>query len=133
MWIGLLAILGCYGVSIALIHLCFGNKAKAAGKAIQVLLITKDNQLQIEWYIRSVSLFFWIRGRQLQITILDEGSTDETLKIADRLSDIHFLGINKHTSEKLMDDFLQNHEDDQVIVAHIASQQELIKIPLYIQ
>jgi hypothetical protein len=133
MWIGVLSILCCYGVSIALLHLFIGNRGDHARKDIQVLLITKDNQAHIEWYVRSLFFVSRLRGRHLKISILDEGSSDETLKIARRLSHTYSVNIDECASEKSVEDYLLVHEDEKIIIAHIANQEELIKIPLLIQ
>lgn len=50
------------------------------------ILFTNQNQLRIEWYIRSLLFLSWLKGRTITITLIDEGSTDETLEIVQKLS-----------------------------------------------
>jgi hypothetical protein len=130
MWIGLLWIVGCYGLSIALVHFYFG-KQKLRGKAVKVLLITKNNQMQIEWYIRSLFFVSRLRGRELSATILDEGSTDETLKIIERLSHTHHMDLEWCGPDRTLDDLLVAYESDPVILMNLGGKEELSKIPLF--
>ncbi|MBP1992634.1 hypothetical protein [Paenibacillus eucommiae] len=131
MWIGLLWIFGCYGISIALLHIWFGFKNNKQRSAAQVLLITRNNQSQIEWYIRSMFFFSRIRGRELQVTILDEGSTDETMRIIERLSHTYCMDIKWCLPDKSLDDFLEAHGDEAVIVVHLSNRKEIQEIPLF--
>lgn len=39
----------------------------------------------MEWYLRALSWYARLRGLSLQVTVLDEGSKDDTLAIARRL------------------------------------------------
>lgn len=130
MWIGLLLILGCYGISIALLHVCFGNHRDLRRKATKVFLITHNNQTQIEWYIRSLFFFSRLRGRNLTATILDEGSTDETIKIIERLSHTYRMNLEWCTPGQSLDDLLRVHESEPVIVVNLANKEEFSKIPL---
>lgn len=52
-----------------------------------IVLVTRNNQLELEWVIRSLRLFAWIRGQALRITLVDQGSQDDTVWIAE-----HFAG-----------------------------------------
>jgi hypothetical protein len=131
MWIGLLWIVGCYGISIALLHLCFGKQQVLKRKAVKVLLITKNNQTQIEWYIRSLFFVSRLRGRELSATILDEGSTDETLKIIERLSHTHHMELEWCGPDQTLDDLLIAYESDPVILVNLGGKEELTKIPLF--
>jgi hypothetical protein len=55
----------------------------------QYVLVSNDNQLQIEWYIRSILFFSWVKGKSIHITVVDEESTDDTLKIIEKLA-LHY-------------------------------------------
>jgi hypothetical protein len=131
MWIGLLWIVGCYGISIALLHLCFGKQQESKRKAVKVLLITKNNQTQIEWYIRSLFFVSRLRGRELSATILDEGSTDETRKIIERLSHTHRMDLEWCGTDQTLDDLLVAYENDPVILMNLGGKEELSQIPLF--
>jgi len=54
-------------------------------KATHLIFITKNSQSEIEW--RIWSYFFWnqITGKKGVVTCIDTGSSDDTLKILNRL------------------------------------------------
>jgi hypothetical protein len=131
MWIGLLWILGCYGLSIALLHIYFGTRLNKARKAVKVLLITKNNQDQIEWYIRSMFFFSRLRGRDLTATILDEGSTDETIQIIERLSHKHQMNVERSSPGQSLDETLRMYGNDPVILVNLSSTDKMSMLPLF--
>jgi hypothetical protein len=131
MWIGLLWILGCYGISVAVLHICLGTYLQKTKKAAKILLITKNNQAQIEWYIRSMFFFSRLRGRDLTVTILDEGSTDDTGKIIERLCYIHRMDLEWCSPEQSLDDLLRAHLDDPVILVNLSNKEEMTRIPVF--
>lgn len=133
MWIGLLWIVGCYGLSIAVLHILFGSRKASSKKAARVLLITKNNENQIEWYIRSLFFFSRVKGWELQTTVIDKGSSDDTLKIIERLSHTFPLEICSDSNYESVDYYLHQHEMEAVIVVNISNREELIEIPFVMQ
>ena len=131
MWIGLLWIVGCYGISIAVLHLLYETRKRRAPVAARVLLITHNNQTQIEWYIRSLFFASRIKGRNIAATVLDEGSTDETLRIIERLSYTHTMDVSVSLPEASKDELLQTCEYEGVMVVRLGNGEDLIKIPLF--
>ncbi|MNH91920.1 hypothetical protein D3C73_444900 [compost metagenome] len=131
MWIGLLWIIGVYGTSIALLHMIYGTRSRKPKRAARVLIITHNNATQIEWYIRSLFFFSRIKGRELIATVLDEGSSDETMKITERLSHSHKLNVEVCSAGNTVDDFLKAHEEEDIILVHISNRDELMKIPAF--
>jgi hypothetical protein len=129
MWIGLLWILGCYGISIAVLHLLFGTRKGGSKKPAKVLLVTKNNQNQIEWYIRSLFFFSRVKGYEVTATIFDEGSSDDTRKIIERLSHTYLLDLRYQTDYEAVDQFLRQHGDP-VVIVHLSNRQDLMKIPV---
>jgi hypothetical protein len=129
MWIGLLWILGCYGLSIAVLHVCFSMRLKSTRKVINVLVVTRNNQNEIEWYIRSMFFFSRIQGRDLKARILDEGSTDETMQIIERLSQTMDLVIG--SSGESLEELLRMYENEPVILVKLSSKEEMSKFPLF--
>ncbi|WP_019535681.1 hypothetical protein [Paenibacillus ginsengihumi] len=94
MMIGLLYILGIYAAGLAIIHWLHGRWSKEEGvRRPHYILITRNNQLQIEWYIRSLFFFSRVKGRNMIVTIVDEGSTDDTLDIVMRLAKVYALNV----------------------------------------
>lgn len=129
MWIGLLWILGCYGISIAVLHLLFGAR-KGSKKPAKVLLVTKNNQNQIEWYIRSLFFFSGLKGYEVSATIYDEGSSDDTRQIIERLSHTHMLDLCYETEYDAAQQFIDQHEGEAVVVVHLSNREEMVKIPV---
>jgi hypothetical protein len=129
MWIGLLWILGCYGLSIAVLHVGFSMRLKKANKAINVLVITQNNQNEIEWYIRSMFFFSRLKGRDLKARIVDEGSTDETLQIIERLS--HTMDLVIGSSGESLEELLRMYENEPVILVKLGNKEEMSEIPLF--
>jgi hypothetical protein len=95
MWIVLLSIVGSYGLCVALLHLIYGTTRLQSVPPTQIVLITSNNQKHIEWVVRSLFFSSWLKGRQIAATIVDKNSTDDTLKIIERLSHTHPMEIRK--------------------------------------
>lgn len=117
MWMGLLWIVGIYGICIAVIHAAYAvHRSKGTvPETTYIALITHNNELQIEWYLRSLIFFSWLRGRQIAITIFDEGSADGTLDIIERFSE-NRNSIQILVAEESLDAFLDLHQGDAVVV-----------------
>ncbi|CAH1215884.1 hypothetical protein PAECIP111891_04331 [Paenibacillus allorhizoplanae] len=130
MWIGLLCIFGCYGVSIIVLHLLLGTRKGTKKKPATVLLVTKNNQNQIEWVIRSLFFFSRVRGNQVKATIIDEGSSDDTREIIERLSQTYALELRLQSDYDAVDRFLSQHDEDPVVLVHLSNREELVKIPV---
>ncbi|GAB2721229.1 hypothetical protein ACFQWB_14840 [Paenibacillus thermoaerophilus] len=88
MIIGLLGILASYGLAVLGVHLAYARTRRSRGDVAepQVVFLTRNGQDQIEWYIRSLQWSSSLRGRPVAVTLLDEGSTDQTVAIASRLA-----------------------------------------------
>lgn len=85
MIVGLLLIFGLYGLSAALVHLSYAlQQKKKRRRAIRFVLITRNNEQQLEWYLWSLRFFSKWRGCHVGITVFDDGSIDDTLQIAQR-------------------------------------------------
>lgn len=84
-----------YGLSAALVHFAYYltrirlNHANRAETTVRnpvpdpYVLISDHSQHQIEWGIRLLQLYSWMQGKPVRIYVLDKGSGDDTLKIAD--------------------------------------------------
>lgn len=82
---GLLWMIGAYGLCIVLVHAAHAWTRGGRMAVRHYVLIGSNQQHRIEWLIRSLLLFGWLRGCSVQITLLDEGSQDDTLEIARKL------------------------------------------------
>ncbi|MFC5448797.1 hypothetical protein [Paenibacillus aestuarii] len=130
MWMGLLWIVGCYGISIAVLHILFSTRKGRSKKQAKVLLVTKNNQNHIEWYIRSLFFFSRVKGGQVTAAIFDDGSSDETLKIIERLSHTHVLEVYHRADDEFVDDYLRRHENEPLIIVNLSNREDIVDIPV---
>lgn len=83
-------ILACYALAVAAVHAArHWHKKRGldkAGRELEYVLVTKQNQLQIEWVIRALMMYAGLRGARLRLTIIDDHSTDLTIPIVQRLT-----------------------------------------------
>ncbi|MEX2414845.1 MAG: hypothetical protein WD424_01765 [Paenibacillaceae bacterium] len=90
-----LFIIGTYFCTAITIHLAYSRMSMNDMESKHYVLYTLDNQLHIEWIIRSLILFYWLQGESISITIIDEGSSDDTLAIVGLLSRLHQLDVRR--------------------------------------
>ncbi|TDF93515.1 hypothetical protein [Paenibacillus piri] len=126
MVLGLLWIFGSYAAGIALVHWFYRHSRNERRTITHFLLITCNSQLQVEWYIRSLHFFSRLKGRDIQITIADEGSTDDTLAIVERMRREHQMDISNFEADGSLEEWIVRHEDKQVIVVRLGQQEELV-------
>lgn len=85
---GMLWIITIYGLGAAAVHVVH-FRLMQRGFVMEpkhVTIVSKHSQLQIEWTIRSLLFAAWLKGEALRITVIDLGSTDDTLAILRKLS-----------------------------------------------
>ncbi|MEK3911948.1 hypothetical protein [Paenibacillus sp. FSL H7-0331] len=125
MMVGLLWIVGSYAASIVLMHWYYRRELQTNPKKVYVWLITYNNQTQVEWFIRSLQFFSKLKGRDIQMIIADQGSTDETLAIAERLRVTYQIEIQSFDEQNTLDEWIARHEDQQVMVIRLGHQEIL--------
>ncbi|SFL88909.1 hypothetical protein SAMN03159341_111108 [Paenibacillus sp. 1_12] len=125
MMVGLLWIVGSYAVSIVLMHWYYRRELHESPKKVYVWLITYNNQTQVEWFIRSLQFFSKFKGRDIQMIVADQGSTDETLAIAERLRVSYQIDIQSFDEQGTLDEWIARHEDQQVMVIRLGHQEIL--------
>jgi hypothetical protein len=120
MVIGLLWIIGIYGFCTLLIHVLHGLDRTVNGRRrkLQIVLITLNNQLQIEWYLRSFLFVCWLRGLYIQITVFDAGSSDETIAIVHKLAKTRDH-IQFELSLDRMASFMEEHAMEEIVVLQL--------------
>ncbi|RUT33282.1 hypothetical protein EJP77_06415 [Paenibacillus zeisoli] len=77
-------ILLCYGLAAVLVHLMhrmYVRGRAGAPNREHYILVTRNHEQQMEWYLRAISWYAHLRGRDCRITVFDEGSEDDTLAI----------------------------------------------------
>ncbi len=77
-------ILAIYGLSIGLVHLLATRCHWGRRDAAHAVIVTHDHGAYLEWYLRSFTIMEDFRAHYAKVTILDEGSEDETVQIAQR-------------------------------------------------
>ncbi|MCR2806743.1 hypothetical protein [Paenibacillus soyae] len=81
----LLIIIGCYAAAALLVHLAHWiGRGKSRKSKHYVLIADKGQAEQMEWYLRMLHAFSrWI-GKDVRLTVVDRGASDETLAIVER-------------------------------------------------
>lgn len=117
---GLLWIIGIYGATVAILHCIHAwyNGRTAKPTTTYFALMTHNNETQIEWYLRTLVFFSWMRGRQISIVVFDEGSTDETLTIIRRFA-AERGNVEIRVSSDSLEEFLEAHQDEAVVVHRV--------------
>ena len=83
MWWMLLAIIGCYAFAALMVRAAARrNPGRRAGT--HVVLFAGNQDGRIEWYLRRLRWWSLRTGRDVRITLVDCGSTDDTVAIAER-------------------------------------------------
>ena len=81
----LAAIFAAYGLGVCLVHHYRDRLQWEAGCAPHAVLVTKNAGSVLEWHLRMLAFSQWVKARRMRITVVDEGSADDTLHIAERL------------------------------------------------
>lgn len=85
----LIWIAAVYGVAVILIHVLHNRKqtrqTSASGKRLHYILITRNHEAVVEWYIRIMGLHALWTGKPSLVTVMDDGSSDGTMAVASRL------------------------------------------------
>lgn len=86
----LLWILAVYGIAALLVHIIHARHLRRNGKdtkrRMHYVLITSNHERQVEWYLRALSLYALMSGTRIRVTVLDDQSHDDTLRIVERLT-----------------------------------------------
>jgi hypothetical protein len=80
----LLAIFAAYGIGIGLVHLFRWRCHWGRRESSHAVIVTRDVGLTVEWHLRTFAFMQWLKASHTKITIVDEGSTDDTVHIVER-------------------------------------------------
>lgn len=80
----LLLIIGCYAAAALLVHLAHRIGRGRSRKSKHYVLIADQGQEQMEWYLRMLHAFSRWVGKDVRLTVVDRGASDETLAIVER-------------------------------------------------
>lgn len=120
MILGLIAIIGAYGLAAASLHAGYALQRRKRGKlaCTTLLLITRNNELHVEWYLRSLLFVSRLRGRKIQIAVSDEDSEDDTLAIVRRLAAGKEAGVIR-ILDCSVESYLAEHPQDPIVIHRI--------------
>ncbi|REK69557.1 hypothetical protein [Paenibacillus paeoniae] len=80
----ILLIIGCYAIAALFVHLAFWIGRRRSRSEKHYVLIAGQTQKNMEWYLRMLHAFSrWI-GRDIRLTVVDDGASKETLAIVER-------------------------------------------------
>jgi len=128
---GLLWIFGSYGLCIALVHLFYIAHVQHRNGKRTFVWMTRNNQSHIEWYIRSLSFVSWLKGREIDIYIVDEGSTDDTLEIVRRLMTHSGISVHIVPAGKSLDQLMEELRTDSIVMVKLSDQERMVDLPLF--
>ncbi|RAV03114.1 hypothetical protein [Paenibacillus sp. YN15] len=118
---GLIVIIGAYGLAAAILHAAYAVKRRRRGglACTTFVLITRNNELQVEWYLRSLLFVSRLRGRKIEIAVSDEDSEDETLAIVRRLAAGKEEGVIR-VLDSSVESYLADHPNDPIVIHRIS-------------
>ncbi|MEF3309106.1 glycosyltransferase family A protein [Paenibacillus sp. GYB004] len=133
MIVGLLSIFGAYGLAIAMVHLSRAWFRSERRKPIHYVLLTRNNAMHIEWYLRTLLFVSKMKARDIHVVVMDERSEDDTLAIAERLavSRPNQLEIMEWGGDAQLDEWIARYESEEVVLVRLSNTKELQHIPLY--
>lgn len=133
MIVGLLSIFGAYGLAIAIVHLVRSRFRWNRQKPIHYVLITRNNALQIEWYIRTLLFVSRMKARMIHIVVMDERSEDDTMAIAERLAAArpYQIEITEWNDSAQLDQMITRYENEEVVLVRLSNKQEMQNLPLF--
>ncbi|WP_405104803.1 hypothetical protein MHH28_19835 [Paenibacillus sp. FSL K6-1217] len=86
----LIWIITIYASAAALVQLLHYREVTRAaartGKRLHYILITRNHEAVVEWYLRVFAVHACWIGRPLHITLVDDGSEDGTMAVASRMA-----------------------------------------------
>jgi hypothetical protein len=130
---GLLWIVGAYAAAIATVHTIYRMSRRTPNSAVHYVLLTRNNQHHMEWFLRSLFFFSWMRGKPISVTIMDDGSTDDTLEIAQRVGSDKEVEIQIETGSDAMDTFMAEHLQEAVVVVKLSGVEDIKSLPMLMQ
>lgn len=82
----LLLVIGCYVLAALSVHLAYRIQQRKLKSSLHYVLVADNQQKNMEWYMRSLFSFSRRMGKDVQVTIVDRGASEETIAIVERLT-----------------------------------------------
>ncbi|RIX51077.1 hypothetical protein D3P08_18545 [Paenibacillus nanensis] len=80
----LLLVVGCYVLAALLVHLAHWLGRGRVQRSKHYVLITDSGQNNMEWYLRMLHAFSRWMGKDVRLTVVDRGASEETMAIVER-------------------------------------------------
>ncbi|MFD3259359.1 hypothetical protein ACE3MQ_12180 [Paenibacillus lentus] len=130
-------ILFSYGVAGVLVHFFHSRNLKykpISRKRVHYILVAHNHENQMEWYLRALMWYSCLRAQSLRVTILDEGSQDDTLAIIERMKYANGMNLTVIGTAEIQDEheFIRHSNPDdgeQSKFIDLRIPQEAAKIP----
>ena len=94
----LLWILAVYGAAVILVHVLHARRERRSESSkhlkLHYVLVMSNHERQVEWYLRALSLYALLSGTRVRVTVLDDGSEDQTMQIVERLSGLSGIELS---------------------------------------
>ncbi|OMD51279.1 hypothetical protein BSK56_05240 [Paenibacillus borealis] len=79
-----------YGSAVVLVHILrnreLTRQTARSGKRLHYILITRNHEAVVEWYIRVIGIHAFLTGKLFRVTVMDDDSSDDTIAVASRLA-----------------------------------------------
>ncbi|QHT63456.1 glycosyltransferase family 2 protein [Paenibacillus lycopersici] len=113
----LLWIVGCYVLAAAVIYALSAIRRRQSRSVKHYVLIAGNEGQRMEWYMRSLRRFSHLTGTDVKVTVVDNGSEDDTLDIArvfaKRGMDVHVHAGGNSGENGRVSAQVQGHENEQ--------------------
>ncbi|GLX70176.1 hypothetical protein [Paenibacillus glycanilyticus] len=80
-----LLVIGCYALAAALVHVAYRLRRNKTSESKHYVLVAHDQHMKMEMVLRQFSSYSRRMGKDVQLTVVDSHSADETAQIVDRL------------------------------------------------
>lgn len=91
----LLWIAAVYASAVILVHVLHirekFRESRKSGKWVHYILITRNHEPVIEWYLRALSFQAFLTGKRLRVLVMDDSSSDRTMGIVSRMARSGYL------------------------------------------
>jgi hypothetical protein len=110
-WDWLLLFITAYLLAILSIHLIYKFIGVQPDRK-HIVVITFNDQANIEWVLRSLFIFSWLKGKPLTVTIVDQASVDDTRHIIRHFAYKRSIEWVPLSNQEEVDGWLQQNSND---------------------
>ncbi len=128
-----------YGLAIVIVHGLYSTTYKLKEnrrKEQEYILVTYNHERKIEWFIRALWVHSFIKGKKLNIHVIDHDSSDDTLRMIGIMREWSGLDLSIWVSDEvngeLTNGYLLHDSTEESIWIDVRTPQEDRRIP-YVQ